>query len=75
MHIQSFLGTNHRLPLSHISKIYIWLKEKKERTNEFSIVYMFNPTLNINKYLKEQVTKFITDTFGAMTQPHISKIL
>ena len=26
--IQSLLGTNHRLPLSHMAKSYIWLEEK-----------------------------------------------
>ena len=36
---------------------------------------MINKKLNINKYFKEQVTKCMKTTFGAMTQPHISKIL
>ena len=36
---------------------------------------MINPTLNINKALKYQVTKCMKITFGAITQPHISKIL
>ena len=35
MHIQSFLRTNHRLPLSHMAKSYIWLEETNERINEF----------------------------------------
>ena len=50
--MQSLLGTNHRLPLSHIDKSYIWIEETKERINEFSIGYMINPTLNINRYFK-----------------------
>ena len=36
---------------------------------------MINPNLSINKYFKEQVTKCMKATFGAMTQQHISKIL
>ena len=36
---------------------------------------MINPTLNIDKAFKEKVTKFTKTTFGAITQPHISKIL
>ena len=36
---------------------------------------MINPTLNINKLFKEQVTRCKKTTFGAITQPHISKIL
>ena len=29
IYIQSLLGTNHLLPLSHMSKGYIWLEETK----------------------------------------------
>ena len=36
---------------------------------------MIKQTLNINKVFKEQVTKGIKTTFGAIRQPHISKIL
>ena len=36
---------------------------------------MINPDLNINKSFKEQVNKCMENTFGAITQPHISKIL
>ena len=30
MHIQYLLGTNNRLPLTHMAKIYIWLEETKK---------------------------------------------
>ena len=69
------LGTNHRLPLTHMAKSYIWLEEKNERINEFSIGYMINPTLSINKYLKKIVTKCMKTAFGAMNQQHISTII
>ena len=49
MTMQSLLGTNHLLPLFHMAKRFIWLEETKERINEFSIGYITNPTLNINK--------------------------
>ena len=52
MQIQSLLGTNHRLPLSHMAKSHIWLEETNERINEFSIGYMINPNLSINKAFK-----------------------
>ena len=42
---------------------------------EFSIGYMINPTLNINKVFKEQGNKCMKTTLSAITQPHISKIL
>ena len=35
--IQSLFGNNHRLPLSHMAKGYIWLEEKNQRINEFFI--------------------------------------
>ena len=73
--IQSSVGTNHCLPLSHMAKSYIQIKETKEFINEFSIEFIINPTLNIKKAFKEQVTKCMKTVFGAMNQPHISIIL
>ena len=52
MHMQSLLGNNHRLPLSNMAKIYIWLEEIKESINEISIGYMINTKLSINKNFK-----------------------
>ena len=75
MPMKYLLGTNHLLPLLNMAKIYIWIEEEKERINEFSIGYIINPIFNINKSFKEQVTKCMTTTFGAITQPRISKIL
>ena len=75
MHIKSMLGTNNRLPLSHISKSYIWLEETDKVINEFSIVYMMNPNLSINKYFKEQVKVCMKTKFSTSTMTHISKIL
>ena len=69
------LGTNHRLPLSHMAKSYIWIEETDQRINEFSIEYMMNPNLSINKYFKEQVKICMKTTFVTMTQQHISKFL
>ena len=73
MEINFMLGTNHRLPLSHMDKSYIWLEEKNQRINEFSIGYMMNPNFSINKDFKEQVKICMKTTFGAMTQQCISK--
>ena len=74
MHIQSVLGTNHHLPLSHMAKSYIWLEETNEGMNKFSFGYMINPNLIINKDFKEQFNKCIKTTFVARTQQPISKI-
>ena len=51
MDIQPLLGTDNCLPLSHMAKSYIWLEEKNQRINEFSIGYMMNPNLSMNKVL------------------------
>ena len=75
MHIKSLLGTNHRLPLAHMAKRYIWLEEKNQRINEFYIGYMMNPNLSINRDFNEQVKICTKTTFGTTTQQHISKIL
>ena len=75
MDIQSLLGINHLLPLSHMDKSYIWLEETNQRINEFSIGYTMNPNLSINKAFKEQVKICMKTTFYTTTQQHISKIL
>ena len=69
------LGTNNRLPLSHMAKSYIWLEETNQRINEFSIGYMMNPNLSMNKVFREQVKLCMKATFSTSTMTHISKIL
>ena len=51
----SLLWYNHRLPLYHVPKLFICLNETKQRINEFTIEYMINPGLNVNKSFIEQV--------------------
>ena len=75
MYIQSLLGTNHRLPLSHMAKSYIWIEETNERINDFSIGYMMNPNFSINKVFKKQRKISTETTFGTTTQQHNSKTL
>ena len=53
--IQSLLGTNHRLPLSHMAKSYIWIEGTNQRIHEFYIGYKMNPNLNRHKAFREQV--------------------
>ena len=73
MDVKSLVGTNHRLPLSHMDKSYIWLEETNQRINEFSIGYMMNPNLNMNKVFREQVKVCMKTTFSTSTMTHISK--
>ena len=69
--ILSLLGINNHLPLLHISKRFVYLHHIEERINEFAISFMLNPTLHVNKSFKEQIEKFMNDTFGTLTQPFI----
>ena len=55
MPMLSLLGGNHRLALFHTANRFIWLNETKQRINEFTIGYMINPRLNVNKSFREQV--------------------
>ena len=75
MDIQSLLGTNHRLTLSNMAKSYIWLQEKNQHINEFSIVYMMDQNLSINKAFKKQVKICLKNRFSTSTLSHINKIL
>ena len=73
--IQYMLGTNHRLPLLHMAKSYIWIEEKNKRINEFSIGYIMNPNLNMHKVFREKVKVCLKTTFSTSTMTQISKIL
>ena len=42
------LRYNHRLPLLHMVKRFIWIEETGERINEFEIGYIINPSLYVN---------------------------
>ena len=49
MPMLSLLGENHRLPLFNMAERFIWINETKQLINEFTIGYMINPGLNVNK--------------------------
>ena len=46
--MQSLLGVSHCVPLFYMAR-EIWLEDTKELNNEFSIGYVINPTLKMNK--------------------------
>ena len=75
MPMLSLLGANHRLPLFYMDKNFIWLNETKERINYFTIGYMINPGLYVNKTFEEQVEKCMNNKFGEITQPFIKATL
>ena len=70
-----FLGENHRLPLFHMAEHFIWLNEKKKLINEFTIGYIINPGLNVNKNFREQVEKYMLTTFSSIKKPFIKATL
>ena len=63
MDIQHLFGTDHYLPLSHMAKSYIRPEEKNQRIYEFSIGYIMNPNLSMNKSFREQVKVSMRPTF------------
>ena len=71
MDIQYLLGANHCLPLSHMDKIHICIEETNQRINKFSLGYIMNPNLSINKAFKEQVKICIKTKFGTITQQYL----
>ena len=75
MSMLPLLGDNHRLPLLHMAKRFIWLEETGELINEFEIRYMINPSLNGNKDFRYQVEKCMNTKFGALTQYFIKNTL
>ena len=69
------LGDNHRLPLLHTAKHFIWIEEKNQCINEFEIGCMLNPILRVNKSFRDQVEKCINTTFGGITKSFIESKL
>ena len=55
--ILPLLGINHRQPLIHMSKILVCIYTTEKKINQFSIGYMTNPSLRVNKVFREQVEK------------------
>ena len=53
-----------------MAKSFIWLHEKK-RINEFTIGYIINPGLNVNKTFREQVRKRMFTISGEIIQSFI----
>ena len=53
--ILTLLGVNHHLLLLHMSNSFAYINNTEERINKFTISYMVNPTLHLNKSFKEKV--------------------
>ena len=65
----SLLVANHRLFLFHMSKRFIWPNGTKQLIDEFTIGYIINPGLNVNKAFREKVEEYMYTKFGEITQP------
>ena len=75
MPVCSLLGANHSLPIFHTAIPFIRLNETKQLINEFTIGYMINQGLNVNKAFREQVEKCIYTNFFEITLPFIKVTL
>ena len=58
-----------------MDKRFISLEEIGESIHEFEIVYMINPSLNVNKAFRYQVEKCMNTKFGELTQYFIKATL
>ena len=58
-----------------MAKRFIWINETKKLINEFTIGYMINPGLNVNKAFREKVGKCMYTKFGEITQLFIKATL
>ena len=56
--ILPLLEVNRRLPLLHMSKNIVHVNTIEECINQFSIGYIINPTLHVDKVFRDQVGKF-----------------
>ena len=54
LNMQSMSVANWCMPLLHMSKSYILIKETNQRINEFTFGYMIIPNLFKNRYLKNK---------------------
>ena len=52
--LMTLVGVNYYQPILHMSKIMVHLYSTYERINPFTIGYMINPSLHINKVFWEQ---------------------
>ena len=69
--IMPFLGVNHSLPISHISKIFVFINTEEEFIHQFTIGYMTNPILHVNKVFRYQAENWLKDTFHQITMKGI----
>ena len=58
-----------------MSKILAYLYTKYKKSINFSIGYIINPTLHVNKVFMEQVEKFLRDTFHPNTMKKIRNVM
>ena len=58
-----------------MDKRFIWINKTKKCMNQFTVGYIINPGLNVNKVFREKVAKCMFTTFGEITQPFIKPTL
>ena len=62
------LHISHRLPILHMYKIFFYMKSIEKLMNPFSIGYIANPILHVNKSFRHQVEQFLKETFQSGKQ-------
>ena len=67
------VGVNHRLPILHISNRMIYIYSTEKTVHQFSIGYMINPSIHINKIFKTKIEKLLGCYFFIETMQTIKK--
>ena len=73
--LMAIAGVNHRLPILHLSKIMVHIYSTENTIYKFSIGYMINPSLRVNRIFVEQVQNFLGCSFSTKTMKTIRDFL
>ena len=65
------VGVNHCQAILHICRRMVHICSTYDLINQFEIGYVINPSLHVNKGLREQIDKLLNATFHAKTMKNI----
>ena len=57
-----------------MARSFLYPNKTNEHINDFEIGYMTNAPFHINKDFKDQVEKYVNNTFGNVTEPFIQNV-
>ena len=73
--LMPIVGVNDRLPLLHLSKIMVHIYTTEKTIRQFTIGYMINSSLHINRIFREKIQTFLGCSFSTKTMKTIRDFL